>query len=234
MFLTRESGLGVTMNFDRKRRRRLSTSPAVGRRSRPSLEALETRQLLSTYAVINTNDSGAGSLRQAIINANKDTSPDDIVFNIPASTAPLLNVPVGDTADGNGGFDPGTQTWRIKLVTPLPVITNTVSIDGYTEANEGVGMPYRYPNEVSSAMQAISVVALGGSFTLTTAAPLPVGTTVAIPYDASAAAVQAALGAIVGLSNIAVSGGPAPGAQSFVTGVYFVTFQNAYAGEDIP
>jgi len=43
-------------------------SPVVRRRSRPSLEALETRQLLSTYVVINTNDSGAGSLRQAIIN----------------------------------------------------------------------------------------------------------------------------------------------------------------------
>jgi hypothetical protein len=219
MFPTRVPGFGNTTNLNRKRRRRPSTSPVVGRRSRPSLETLETRQLLSTYAVTNTNDSGAGSLRQAIINADKDTSPDDIVFKIPASTAPLLDVPVP-------GFDPGTQTWRITLQSPLPKITNTVSIDGYTEAP--VGVPYRYPNEVSSAMQAISVVALGGSFTLTTAAPLPVGTTVAIPYDASAAAVQAALGAIVGPSNIAVSGGPAPGVP------FFVTFQNAFAGQDIP
>src|SRR5271157_1967065 len=145
MFLTRVPGFGNTTNLNRKRHCRRSTSPVVGRRSRPSLEALETRQLLSTYAVINTNDSGAGSLRQAIINANKDTSPDDFVFNIPASTAPLLDVPVS-------GFDPGTQTWTITLQSPLPAITNTVSIDGYTEANEGVGMPYRYPNAVSAGV----------------------------------------------------------------------------------
>ena len=129
MFPTRVPGFGNTTNLNRKRSRRPSTSPVVGRRSRPSLEALETRQLLSTYAVTNTNDSGAGSLRQAIINADGDSSPDDIVFNIPASTAPLLDVPVP-------GFDPGTQTWRIKLHSPLPAITNTVSIDGYTEAND--------------------------------------------------------------------------------------------------
>ena len=161
MFLTRVPGFGNTTNLNRKRRRRPSTSPVVGRRSRPSLEALETRQLLSTYVVINTNDSGVGSLRQAIINANKDTSPDDIVFNIPASTAPLLDVPVP-------GFDPGTQTWTITLQSPLPAITNTVSIDGYTEAP--VGVPYRYPNEVISAVQGIVVGATGGTFTLTTAA----------------------------------------------------------------
>ena len=142
---------------NRKRHRRRSTSPVVGRRSRPSLEALETRQLLSTYAVTNTNDSGAGSLRQAIINADGDSSPDDIVFNIPASTDPNLDVPVGDTAHGNGGFDPGTQTWRIKLVTPLPVITNTVSIDGYSQAHDG-GVPYRYSSLTSAVQTSSSVV----------------------------------------------------------------------------
>ena len=226
MFLTRVPGFGNTTNLNRKRSRRPSTSPGVGRRSRPNLEALETRQLLSTYYVTNTSDNGnntdpgAGTLRQAIINANNDTSPDDIVFNIPASTAPLLNVPVS-------GFDPGTQTWTITLQSPLPPITNTVSIDGYTEANEGVGMPYRYPNAVSSAVQLISEVALGGSFTLTTAAPLPVGTTVSIPYNASAATVQAALGAIVGTPNIMVSGGPGPG-------VFIVTFQGTFVRQYIP
>ena len=147
MFLTRVPGFGNTTNLNRKRRRRLSTSPGVGRRSRPSLEALETRQLLSTYAVTNTGDNlgidpqpgaGTGTLRQAIVDADASSSPADIVFHIPASTAPLLDVPVP-------GFDPVTQTWRIELVTPLPEITNTVSIDGYTEANEGVGMPYLYP-----------------------------------------------------------------------------------------
>ncbi len=85
MFLTRESGFGNTTNLNRKRRHRPSMSPVVRRRSRPSLEALETRQLLSTSVVINTNDSGAGSLQQAIINANNEVvngvmSPDNIDF----------------------------------------------------------------------------------------------------------------------------------------------------------
>ncbi len=145
MFPTRLPGSGNTtnLNLDRKRRHRAATPPGAARRRRPTLEALETRQLLSTYAVINTNDSGAGSLRQAIINADGDNTPDDIVFNIPASTAPLLNVPVP-------GFDPGTQDWTITLQSALPAITNTVSIDGYTEAP--VGVPYRYPNAVSGGV----------------------------------------------------------------------------------
>ncbi len=37
---------------------------------------------LATYTVTNTNDSGAGSLRQAILDANANAGADDIVFNI--------------------------------------------------------------------------------------------------------------------------------------------------------
>ncbi len=222
MFPTRLPGSGNTTNFqrDRKRRQRAATPPGVARKRRPTLEALESRQLLSTYAVINTNDSGAGSLRQAIINANKDTRPDDIVFNIPASTAPLLNVPVS-------GFDPGTQDWTITLLSALPAITNTVSIDGYNEAP--VGVPYRY-SSISSAEQSISITGspTGGSFTLTTASPLPVGTTGQIAWNAGAGVVQSALGAIVGLANVTVSGGPAP--STALT----ITFQNTYAEQTIP
>src|SRR5271157_6165907 len=196
MFPTRVPGFGNTMNHNRKRRRGPTTSPVVGRRRRPSLEALETRQLLSTYYVTNTNDSGDGSLPSAITSANLDHSADDIVFHIPAADSQksaLLDFPEGDIADGYGGFDPGTQTWRIKLVKPLPAITNTVSIDGYTEAP--VGVPYRYPNAISSAVQSIAVTGspTGGTFTLKTAAPFAVNT-ITLPYNATAATVQAALG----------------------------------------
>ena len=140
----------------------------------------------------------------------------------PASTAPLLNVLVP-------GFDPATQTWTIALQSPLPKITNTVSIDGYTEANEGVDMPYLYPSEVISAVQGIVVNATGGSFTLSTSAPLPQGTTGPIAYNATYDQVQSALSAIPGMAgNVTVSGGPAPGAP------FFVTFQGAYSGLSIP
>ena len=106
-------------------------------RRRPNLELLESRQLLSTYVVTNTGDNGGvnplphagtGTLRQAIVDANSDVvngvmSPDNIDFNIPASTAPNLDVPVP-------GFDPSTQDWTISLQSPLPTIINTVWIDG--------------------------------------------------------------------------------------------------------
>jgi hypothetical protein len=63
-----------------------------------------------TFLVTNTNDSGVGSLRQAIIDANANPGPDLIQFNIP----------------GNG-----VQT--IMPTSALPTITDTVTIDGRSE-----------------------------------------------------------------------------------------------------
>jgi len=40
-----------------------------------------------TFAVTNTNDSGTGSLRQAILDANANLGLDVIAFNIPARGA---------------------------------------------------------------------------------------------------------------------------------------------------
>ncbi len=60
----------------------------------------------ATFTVINTNDAGAGSLRQAILDANAAGGPDIIAFNVPpdglsifpASALPLVTDPV--TIDG--------------------------------------------------------------------------------------------------------------------------------------
>ncbi len=49
--------------------------------ARPALETLEPRQLLSTITVLNTLDSGAGSLRQAILDANAAIGADIVEFN---------------------------------------------------------------------------------------------------------------------------------------------------------
>ena len=91
---------------------------------------MESRQLLATFLVTNTADSGAGSLRAAMLQANARPGPDNVNFNIPASTAPNLDVPVS-------GFDPISQTWTIALQSALPSITDQLTIDGYTQANFG-------------------------------------------------------------------------------------------------
>src|SRR4051812_14313915 len=46
------------------------------------MESVEGRFLFSTFTVSSTNDSGAGSLRQAILDANKTTAADTIKFTI--------------------------------------------------------------------------------------------------------------------------------------------------------
>src|SRR5215207_3486638 len=64
----------------------------------------------ANFTVTNTNDAGAGSLRQAIIDANGAAGADVIDFNIP-------------------GAGPHT----IQPASPLPAITDPVTIDGYTQ-----------------------------------------------------------------------------------------------------
>jgi titin len=91
--------------------RRLSRRPAVQQpRFRPIVEALEDRLAPATFTVTTPNDSGPGSLRQAILNANAHPGLDSITFNI-----------------GGGGFH------FIAPSSPLPAITDAVAIKGATQ-----------------------------------------------------------------------------------------------------
>jgi VCBS repeat-containing protein len=73
---------------------------------------------LATFAVTNTNDSGAGSLRQAILDANSNAGLDSISFNI-------------DTSDPN--YNALLGVWRIQPLSDLPAITETALLDGWTQ-----------------------------------------------------------------------------------------------------
>ena len=64
----------------------------------------------ATFTVTNTNDSGGGSLRQAILDANANAGADQIVFNVTPG---------------------GAQT--ITVLSALPAITDPVNIDAATQ-----------------------------------------------------------------------------------------------------
>lgn len=78
----------------------------------------------ATFTVTNTNDTGAGSLRQAITDANTSYLPDIIAFNIP-------------TSDLN--YNSSLGTWSIKPATAYPyLLTGNTTIDATTQAsNQG-------------------------------------------------------------------------------------------------
>jgi titin len=86
-----------------------STHGLSARRVRPRLEGLEDRLLPTTYPVTNVNDSGSGSLRQAILDSNANPGFNTITFAI------------------------GSGVQVLQPLTVLPTITNPVLLDGSTQ-----------------------------------------------------------------------------------------------------
>ena len=59
----------------------VSRSPSAWARGYlPRLEALEDRYAPATFTVLNSDDAGAGSLRQAVLDANTTSGADTVVF----------------------------------------------------------------------------------------------------------------------------------------------------------
>ncbi len=104
----------MPLPYSTKRRWSLSKSSrlrgrrAGGRFFRPGVDLLEDRCQPSTFTVVNTLDSGTGSLRQAILDAR--TSGDRIEFAIP-----------------------GAGVHTISPLSQLPTLASGVTIDGYTQ-----------------------------------------------------------------------------------------------------
>ena len=87
----------------------------------------------ATFTVTNTGDSGAGSLRQAILDANSIAGADTIAFDIP-----------------------GAGVHTITPATPLPFVSEAVVIDGYTQ-------PGSSENTDPVATNAVLLIELDGS-----------------------------------------------------------------------
>ena len=89
------------------------------------------------YTVTNTNDSGSGSLRQAILDANANAGMDSIYFNIPG--------------DGPHTIVPATS---------LPAITDATVVDGLTQpgavgGNLWSGTPHVLKIEINASNAAV-------------------------------------------------------------------------------
>ncbi|MBL8761017.1 MAG: right-handed parallel beta-helix repeat-containing protein [Phycisphaerae bacterium] len=103
------------------------------------VEALEPRQLLATFSVQNVNDVGAGSLREAIADANNLPGADVITFDVGARGTIALSgselAVTGEvTIDGPGASElqiSGSNALRVFHVAPGAV----VSISGLTIRN---------------------------------------------------------------------------------------------------
>ena len=101
---------------------------------------------MATFVVTNTTDSGAGSLRQAIISSNAAvTGPRVISFSIA-----------------------GSGTHSINLLTALPAITKPVTLDGLTQAGASCGsiLPHALMiilNGASAGAGAQGITVTGGS-----------------------------------------------------------------------
>ncbi len=119
--------------------------PALLQRSRPSrllkLACLAlvialggTREATADdFPVINADDSGPGSFRQAILDANATGGADTISFNIP-----------------------GAGVHTITPIGSLPSITDPVTIDGYTQ-------PGASPNTLADADNAVLLIEISGA-----------------------------------------------------------------------
>ncbi|MFO0954705.1 MAG: right-handed parallel beta-helix repeat-containing protein [Isosphaeraceae bacterium] len=111
--------------------------PFRGRSLRPQVERVEPRRLLATITVTTSDDSGPGSLRDAITRANAAPDLDTIAFDIPGQ---------------------GVRT--IRLAADLPAVVAPVVIDGYTQRDPIAGDAR--PNSLPDADDARLLIALDG------------------------------------------------------------------------
>src|SRR5262249_30520141 len=145
-----EKGVGETLKlgprFNQHRPCPYSNYPMKTRRLSHCLHVFGSIAVLfsqvarcATYVVTNTSDSGAGSLRQAILLANSSVNvPNVINFNIA-----------------------GTGPFTITPATPLSTVTNPLVIDGYTQ-------PGSSPNTLTNGDNAVLQIVLNGTLIIDT------------------------------------------------------------------
>jgi hypothetical protein len=114
-------------------------------RSRLWVRPLEERAMPATFTVLNTLDAGAGSLRQAVLNANNTVAPDTIVFDATAFASPQTitltsgQISIADTMSVVGPAArvtiSGNNTSRIFNIDVPGMSGQAVTISGLTLSN---------------------------------------------------------------------------------------------------
>jgi hypothetical protein len=99
-----------------------------------SLALLASNLAAATFTVSNTNDSGAGSLRQAIDDANTNPGADTIAFAIP-----------------------GAGVHTITPLSLLPIINSPMLVDGYTQPGSSVN------TNASGALNSVLQIEIDGT-----------------------------------------------------------------------
>ena len=173
---------------------------------RPVLECLESRLVLSTFTVTNVNDSGAGSFRQAITDANSTPNA--------AGTTDMINFNIA-----------GTGLHTITASSALPDIGETVTINGYSQPGSKAN------TQATGALNSVLLISVPG-FTVTSGhvvlqgLDFPTGGLV-IKGDTNRVE-----GCYIGTNNLGtVAPGLAPGAAT-QTGILVLGSSNLIGGTD--
>ena len=113
-------------------------------RQRPLTEPLEDRTLFSTYIVANLADHGAGSLRQAVLNANAHAGADTITFAAGLNgTIPLTSgqLAISDSVSiaGPGASQLAVSGSNLSRVLEISGSPSIVTVNGLTIENGNPG-----------------------------------------------------------------------------------------------
>jgi subtilisin-like proprotein convertase family protein len=121
----------------RPARRNRTARPTFLRSRKPLFEQLEDRRLMAVFTVTNIADAGAGSFRQALIDANNAPNvggvPDDIQFNIA-----------------------GAGVHTIQPLSQLPPITEAAAVNGYSQ-------PGSVMNNFTGSLNTVLTIELNGA-----------------------------------------------------------------------